>query len=203
VHLPDALDRAARTRGADPHEAQVAGTLFALPSALLPSLPWWELVLRALAIYLALLIALRIFGKREVGQFTLYDLVFILLVANALQPAITGPDTSVLGGVILIVALVGANAIVGRLDRIPRFHNLFAAAPAVIIRDGKFIEDVMRREGVTEDECLMAIREHGMADVKDVQLGVLEPDGTISIVPAGVVMQRTKHRIRYHHRAGG
>ena len=72
---------------------------------LLPALPWWELVLRAVAIYVALLLALRLFGKREVGQFTLYDLVFVLLVANALQPAITGPDTSVVGGLILIVAL--------------------------------------------------------------------------------------------------
>jgi uncharacterized membrane protein YcaP (DUF421 family) len=167
----------------------------------MPAVNWWELVLRALAVYAALLIALRIFGKREVGQFTLYDLVFILLVANALQPAITGPDTSVVGGLILIAALVGANAVVGRLDRIPRFHNLFAAAPAVIIRDGKFIPGVMRREGVTQDECEMAIREHGMADVKEVQLGVLEPDGTISIVPSGVPIQRTKHRIRYHHRS--
>jgi uncharacterized membrane protein YcaP (DUF421 family) len=60
----------------------------------------------------------------------------------------------------------------------------------------------MDREGVTEDECEMAIREHGMADVKDVQLGVLEPDGTISIVPSGTPLQRTKHRVRYHHRAG-
>jgi uncharacterized membrane protein YcaP (DUF421 family) len=119
------VDRAAWTCGVDPHEAQVAGTLFALPSALLPTVNWWELVLRALLIYLALLIALRVFGKREVGQFTLYDLVFI------------------------------------------------------------------------------AIREHGMDDVKEVQLGVLEPDGTISIVPSGVPMQRTKHRIRYHHRAVG
>jgi uncharacterized membrane protein YcaP (DUF421 family) len=163
---------------------------------------WWELGLRALAIYIALLIALRLFGKREVGQFTLYDLVFILLVANALQPAITGPDTSVSGGIVLIIALVGANFVVGRLDRTRRFHNLFTAGPAVIIKDGKYIGSVMEREGVTEDECAMAIREHGMADVKDVQLGVLESDGTISIVPSGAPLQRTKHRVRYHHRAG-
>ena len=196
------MDRPARTGGAHPHETQVTGTLFAFPSAIIPSLSWWELVLRALAIYIALLIALRIFGKREVGQFTLYDLVFILLVANALQPAITGPDTSVGGGVILIIALVGANYIVGRLDRLPRFHQLFTAGPAVIIKDGKYIAQVMQREGVTQDECEMAIREHGMADVKEVQLGVLESDGTISIVPSGVPLQRTKHRVRYHHRAG-
>jgi uncharacterized membrane protein YcaP (DUF421 family) len=154
------------------------------------------------AIYVALLVALRLFGKREVGQFTLYDLVFILLVANALQPAITGPDTSVVGGLILIVALVGTNYIVGKLNNLPRFRRLFTPAPAVIVRDGQCLMDVMRREGVDQEEVEMAMREHGIADMKEVQLGVLEPDGTISIVPTTVQMQRTKHRIRYHHRAG-
>jgi uncharacterized membrane protein YcaP (DUF421 family) len=154
------------------------------------------------AIYVALLVALRLFGKREVGQFTLYDLVFILLVANALQPAITGPDTSVGGGLILIVALVGTNYVVGKLNNLPRFRRLFTPAPAVIVRDGQCLTDVMRREGVDQEEVEMAMREHGIVDMKEVQLGVLEPDGTISIVPTTTQMQRTKHRIRYHHRAG-
>ena len=81
------------------------------------------------------------FGKREVGQFTLYDLVFILLVANALQPAMTGPDTRIVGGLVLIVALVGANFAVGRLDRLPAFHRIFGSAPAVLIKDGKLVAD--------------------------------------------------------------
>jgi uncharacterized membrane protein YcaP (DUF421 family) len=153
-------------------------------------------------IYVGLLIALRLFGKREVGQFTLYDLVFILLVANALQPAITGPDTSVVGGFILIVALVGLNFIVGKLDNLPRFHRIFTPAPAVIVKDGKYLNDVMKREGVDEEEVEMAMREHGVLDLKEVQLAVLEPDGTISVVPTTSSMTRTKHRVRYHHRAG-
>jgi uncharacterized membrane protein YcaP (DUF421 family) len=153
-------------------------------------------------IYVALLVALRLFGKREVGQFTLYDLVFILLVANALQPAITGPDTSVVGGIVLIVALVGVNYLVGKLDNMPRFHQLFTPAPAVIVKDGKNLTDVMKREGVDPEEVEMSMREHGINDMKEVQLAVLEPDGTISIVPTTVAMTRTKHRIRYHHRAG-
>ena len=155
-----------------------------------------------MAIYVALLVALRLFGKREVGQFTLYDLVFILLVANALQPAITGPDTSVGGGLILIVALVGTNYVVGKLNNLPRFRRLFTPAPAVIVRDGQCLMDVMRREGVDQEEVEMSMREHGIMDMKEVQLAVLEPDGTISIVPTTTQMQRTKHRIRYHHRAG-
>jgi uncharacterized membrane protein YcaP (DUF421 family) len=173
-----------------------------LPSWLVPNVNWWELSLRAIVTYAALLVALRIFGKREVGQFTLYDLVFVLLVANALQPAMTGPDNSLTGGLVLIAALVGANAIVSRLDRLPRLHRMFSASPAVIIKEGQYLPEVLKREGVTQMECEMAIREHGMETAKDVSLGVLEPDGTISIVPTGGVVQRTKHRVRYHHRAG-
>jgi uncharacterized membrane protein YcaP (DUF421 family) len=195
------VDRAARARSADPHEAKVAGRQVT-PSALQFTVPPWELVIRAVVIYVALLVALRLFGKREVGQFTLYDLVFILLVANALQPAITGPDTSVVGGIVLIVALVGTNYLVGKLDNMPRFHQLFSPAPTVIVKDGKFLSAVMKREGVDQGEVDMSMREHGITDMKDVQLAVLEADGTISIVPTTVMVQRTKHRIRYHHRAG-
>jgi uncharacterized membrane protein YcaP (DUF421 family) len=159
-------------------------------------------VLRAVVIYAGLLIALRLFGKREVGQFTLYDLVFILLVANALQPAITGPDTSLGGGFVLIVVLVGTNYLVGRLNNMPRFHQLFTPAPAIIVRDGKYLPEVMKKEGVDQTEVEMSMREHGITDMKDVQLAVLEADGTISVVPTSVAMTRTKHRIRYHHRSG-
>jgi uncharacterized membrane protein YcaP (DUF421 family) len=72
-------------------------------------LPAWELIVRSALIYLALVAALRLFGKREVGQFTLVDLVLILLVANAVQPAMTGPDTSLSGGLLIILTLVILN----------------------------------------------------------------------------------------------
>jgi uncharacterized membrane protein YcaP (DUF421 family) len=128
--------------------------------------------------------------------------VFILLVANALQPAMTGPDTSLAGGLILIVALVGTNYLVGKLDNMPRIHRLFTPAPAVIVKDGQYVNDVMKREGVDQEEVEMSMREHGVVDLKEVQLAVLEADGTISIVPTTSSVTRTKHRIRYHHRAG-
>ena len=102
---------------------------------------------------------------------------------------------------ILIVALVATNYLVGKLDSLPRFHRLFTPAPAVIVRDGKYVPEAMKKEGVEEEEVEMAMREHGVLDMKDVQLAVLEPDGTISIVPTGAAMTRTRRRIRYHHRA--
>ena len=147
------------------------------------------------------MIALRLFGKREVGQFTLYDLVFILLVANALQPAITGPDSSLGGGFLLIFVLVATNYLVGRLDSLPRFHRFFTPDPTILIKDGKYVSAAMRREGVEQSEIEMAIREHGVAEVKDVQLGVLEPDGTISIVPSGSPVHRGRYRVRFVRRS--
>src|SRR5207302_10607967 len=100
----------------------------------------WEIVLRSVLIYLALLVALRLFGKREVGQFTLYDMVLILLVANAVQPAMTGPDNSLVGGVIIIAALVVLNFVIGRLDRFGLFHRLLEPEPTIVVRNGRYLE---------------------------------------------------------------
>lgn len=159
--------------------------------------PPWELVIRAVVIYTALLGALRLFGKREVGQFTLYDLVLVLLVANAVQPAMTGPDSSLAGGLVIIATLILLNFAIGRLDRYRIFHRLFRPEPTLIIKDGHYLSGRMRREGVDADETAMAIREHGLSNVSEVSMGVLEADGTISIVGKDAVVHRTKRRVRY------
>jgi uncharacterized membrane protein YcaP (DUF421 family) len=161
------------------------------------SVPPWELVLRSVLVYVALLAALRIFGKREVGQFTLYDLVLVLLVANAVQPAMTGPDTSLSGGLVIIATLVVLNFAIGRLDRLGLFHRLLEAEPTIVVRDGRYLARSMQREGVDREEVETAIREHGLDDISDVKMAVLEPDGTISIVGSGSEVQRTKRRVRY------
>lgn len=160
----------------------------------------WELILRSIAIYVVLLTALRVFGKREVGQFTLYDLVLVLLVANAVQPAMTGPDTSLGGGLVIILTLVAVNFLIGRLDRFGIFHRLLAPAPTIVIRDGHYIPRAMDREGVDKEAVEMAIREHGIENVDGVKLGVLEPDGTLSIVPTDSAVHHTRHRVRYIRR---
>ncbi|HEX6548772.1 MAG TPA: YetF domain-containing protein [Candidatus Dormibacteraeota bacterium] len=159
-----------------------------------------ELVLRSVVIYLALLIGLRLFGKREIGQFTIYDLVLVLLVANAVQPAVTGPDSSLTGGLLIVATLVLLNFLVSRLDRIAFVHRLLEPEPTIIIHDGRYLQARMAREGVDRDECEAAIREHGMADVSEVRLGVLEPDGTISIVPSESKTLRTRRRVRFMKR---
>src|SRR5438552_19209011 len=116
------------------------------------AVPWWELVVRSIVIYALMIGILRVFGKREVGQFTLFDLVLVLLVANAVQPAMTGPDNSLLGGLIIIATLVGINFGVAQLDRIERFHCFFSPPPTEIIRAGKFLDSAMDREGVDREK---------------------------------------------------
>jgi uncharacterized membrane protein YcaP (DUF421 family) len=162
-------------------------------------LPAWELVVRATAIYLALLVALRLFGKREVGQFTLIDLVLILLLANAVQPAMTGPDTSLTGGLVIIVTLIVVNrAIAIARAKLPFVARLVESPPTELARDGAWIPEALKREELSEDDVTMSIREHGLTDVSEVKLAVLEGDGMISIVPkdASKLEQHRRRRSR-------
>ena len=148
------------------------------------AVPWWELVIRSVAIYVAMIIALRLFGKRQIGQFTIFDLVLILLVANAVQPAMTGPDNSLLGGLIIIAALVITDWFVALARaRLSLVNRILEPRPTVIAEDGKWLSEAMEREDVTMDDAEMALREHGSTSVDDVELAVLEADGSISVVP--------------------
>jgi uncharacterized membrane protein YcaP (DUF421 family) len=146
--------------------------------------PAWELAVRATGIYLAVLVGLRLFGKREVGQFTLIDLVLILLLANAVQPAMTGPDTSLTGGLVIIVTLIVVNrAIAFARARLPFVERLVESQPTRLAQDGAWIPGALEREELSADDVMMALREHGLSDISEVKLAVLEADGMISVVP--------------------
>ena len=153
-------------------------------SAFKLSVPVLELVMRSVGIYFALLLGFRFFGNREIGQFTLFDLVLVLLVANAVQPAMTGPDSSLTGGLVIIVTLLVTNYLVSLLRvRSARFRSLVEPPSTVIGKGGKWLPGVARKQSITDEELDEALREHGLDDVKDTKLVVLESDGSISVVP--------------------
>lgn len=161
------------------------------------AVPWWELVVRSVAVYLAMLVMLRVFGKREVGQFTLFDLVLILLVANAVQPAMTGQDSSLLGGMIIIVSLIGANQVVSLArQHVPLVASLLESKPTVIASDGTWIRKAMDHEEITIEEAQMALRERGIADVSEVEMAVLESDGSISVIQKDDASPQRRRRRR-------
>src|SRR3970282_174529 len=134
------------------------------------SVEGWSIVARTLIVYLALLAGLRLAGKRELGQMTPFDLVVILLIANAVQNAMVGPDTSVTGGLISAGVPVSSKYGVARArERLPWLRRAVEGTPTLLINDGKFVQEHLRREGLEEDEVLVAIREDGGAEAKDVR----------------------------------
>jgi len=162
-------------------------------------IPWSHLVIRAVVIYVVFFIGLRLFGKRELGQFTTFDLVLVLLVANALQPAITGPDNSVTGGVIIITILLVFNRMVALVrNRWPWFDALIDPPPTVVVQDGEISKPALEKEGLSETDVEMAIREHGIDKLSDVKQAVLENDGSISVVTKGTGERfRRRRRVRF------
>src|ERR1019366_9585654 len=165
--------------------------------------PALELVIRAAIIYVVFFGALRLFGKREIGQFTIFDLALVLLAANALQPAITGPDASIPGAAIIIVTIFVLNGLVSALRRrVPFVRRLLEFQPTVIGRNGAWLPEALDKEGLDEDDLGAALREHGLDSIKEMKLAVLEQDGSLSIVPTdGNDLQIRARRRRYRHHA--
>ena len=161
------------------------------------AIPVWEILIRTVVVYLVIFAGLRLMGKREMGQMTVLDLVAILLVANAVQNAMVGPDVSLAGGVIAGLTLLAINASLSALRlRGGLWGRLLEGTPTVLVEDGEFIPPHLRKEGLERSEVEMAMREHGIASVRDVKLAVLETDGSISIVPRDSPVVRTRKHIR-------
>lgn len=148
-------------------------------------------------IYLFLTVGLRLLGKRELGQMSIYDLVLIVVVANAVQNAMVGDDTSLVGGLVAATTLLILNrGVTWLLVERPELRRWFEGEPVLIVKDGRMLERPMRREGVTRDHVWAAMREHGISQLDGVQMGVLEVDGAISIVPKDLAVRKTHRRFR-------
>lgn len=147
------------------------------------SAPWWEIPLRTAIVYAIVLIGVRLSGKREIGQMNAFDLVLLLLLSNAVQNAMTGPDTSVVGGVQAALTLFVVNVLVVFIAfRFPGIQRSLAGTATVLISKGRIHTANLKAELITEDELLAALREHGVISPSDVALAVLETDGSISVV---------------------
>ncbi len=140
-----------------------------------------QIALRTGVIYLVVLIGVRLSGKREVGQMTPFDLTLLLLLSNSVQNAMTGPDTSLVGGVVAACTLLLMNYVVADISGANRrFRKFIQGQPSLLIHDGTIIEAHMAKEHVSMDELQRALREHGISDYHQVALAVLEVDGSIS-----------------------
>ena len=159
--------------------------------------PFFEIAYRSAIVYVAIVLGMRLTGTRQLGQMTPFDLVLVLLIANAVQNAMVGSDVTVLGGIVAAATLLAMNRVTAfATDRLPFFRRAIEGVPLLLLNDGKLIEEHIRRAGLSDELVLQSIREHGFASATDVKIAVLEIDGTISIVPAGSATVRTRHRVR-------
>jgi uncharacterized membrane protein YcaP (DUF421 family) len=141
------------------------------------------IALRTTIIYLLVLAGVRLSGKREVGQMTPFDLTLLLLLSNSVQNAMTGPDTSLVGGMVAATVLLVLNYLVANVSGANRrFRKFIQGEPSMLIHDGQIIEAHMAKEHVSMDELQRAMREHGINDYHQVALGVLEVDGSMSFL---------------------
>jgi len=149
------------------------------------------------AIYAFLVVGLRVLGKRELGQMSLYDLVMVIILGNAVQNAMINNDNTLGGGIVAATVLLGLNWALNRaLRRSKRVEAVLVGHPVMIVHDGTPLRGPMDAEGITIDQLDAALREHGLDSLDDVHLAVLETDGTISVVPRDSKVLRTRRHYR-------
>jgi uncharacterized membrane protein YcaP (DUF421 family) len=144
-----------------------------------------ETPLRALTLYLVLLVVLRASGKRSLAQITTFDFVLILILGESTQQALIGNDFSVTTGVLLIGSLVGIDMTFSFLKaRAPRLDRWIEGLPLVIVENGRPLHERMAHSRVDEEDVLAAARERqGLSRMDEIQYAVLERSGGISIIP--------------------
>lgn len=143
-----------------------------------------EVAVRTAIVYFFLVIALRVAGRREVGQLSILDLVVILIIANGVQNAMVGQNTTLVGGLISAGTLIVLDRVLDAIiNRNRKLARVLEGEPVLLVRGGRVLEGALRRASVNRSELDAAVRAHGLASVRDVSLAVLETDGSISVIP--------------------
>ena len=144
-----------------------------------------ESIIRAAIVYVVLLVLFRIAGKRSLAEVTSFDLVLLLIISEAVQPALSDRDDSMTNALLLVVTLIGMNILFSVLARRWKgFGKLIDDMPLIIVKDGKLLPDRMQHERVSEDEVLEAARElQGIDRLEQIRYAILERNGHITIVP--------------------
>lgn len=154
-----------------------------------------QIILSSVAVYLFIIIAIRLFGKKELSQLSVIDLVFILLISNSVQNAMVGSNTTLAGGLAAAAALFVTNYVFKQfLYRFPKFSRLIQGEELTLIYNGKLKNNNLEKARITEDELMEAIREHGVPNIEDVDLAMLEVDGNISVLSNGYKTRTVRKR---------
>ena len=156
------------------------------PDFLIPEISILEKMIRPLSVYIFLLVAFRIFGKRELGSIGPFDLVIWLTISNVLQNAMIGADNSLTGGLIGATTMFGANWCLARLSySFPTFEKLIQAEPTVLVENGRILQQNLAKELLTEEDLRHALRKNQVdldEELPYLRKVLFESDGSITIV---------------------
>ena len=162
-----------------------------------------DIIIRSAAVYLFMLVALRIFGKKELSQLNTADVILILLISNAVQNAMVGSDSSLYGGLAAATVLFTINFTLKRLMfKYKKFSDFLQEKPEILIHNGTLEFKTLSKLNITSDELREAMREHGVEHFKDVKLAMLEIDGNISIISGDKNLRQTHHKRKIHKTLG-
>jgi uncharacterized membrane protein YcaP (DUF421 family) len=145
-------------------------------------LSFLNLAFRALAVYLCVLLLLRVSGKRQMGQMNATEFVAILLISNAVQNSMNGGDNSLTGGLFLALVLIATSTLISYLTYKSKLaSSIFEGTPTLLIHKGKIVEGSMEKELLSAGELKTLLRKQGFHQICDIQTAILEADGTLSI----------------------
>ena len=165
--------------------------------------PYVDIILRSVSVYLFMVIALRIFGKKELSQLNTADVILILLISNSVQNAMVGSNTSLYGGIVAAFALFVINFIFKKIMLKSKFiKNLVQDKPEILVHNGKIDFKTIAKLGISNEELEEAMREHGVEYFKDIKLAMFEIDGNISIISGDKNLKQTHHKRKAHKTLG-
>lgn len=163
---------------------------------------YFTIILRSSAVYFFMVIALRLFGKKELSQLNTADVILILLISNSVQNTMVGNNTSLWGGLAAASVLFIINFILKKLMfAYPKFSDFMQEKPEILIHDGNLDFKTLSKLNISSDELKEAMREHGIEYFKDVKLAMLEIDGNISIISGKQDLKQTYHKRKHIHKS--
>ena len=162
-----------------------------------------DITFRSAVVYVFMIVAFRLFGKRELSQLSIADLALVVLISNSVQNAMVGENTSLIGGLTAGTVLFALNMLVGYLMfRFKNIRSLVQSEPVTLIYDGKILDKNLKDILLTTDELNSAIREHGVENISEVKLAIMEVDGNISVISGeDNHLKRTHYKRKRHHKS--
>ena len=162
-----------------------------------------DIIFRSAAVYFFMILAIRIFGKKELSQLNTADIILILLISNAVQNAMVGNNSSLAGGIVAALVLFVLNFILKKIMfKSVKFRNFIHQKPEILIHDGIIDFKILARLEITSNELEEVIREHGVENYKNVKLAMMEIDGNISIISNELKEMQTFHKRKLHKTLG-